>query len=91
MENLYRQFEAHKELIKIAKRLHKLDCDSCNGTIEEQKWLNRVGILEGRADDLANEFGLVAYHQTDPRGASLYLVNKEQDNGEHYSEGICIS
>ena len=34
--------------------------------------------------------GLRAYHQSDPRDASLYLVRDLRSARENYTNGICI-
>lgn len=76
------------ELRPIAKSLHKLDENACNyGLTERQE--KRVERLEKRGKEIAKEFGLKFYHQGDPRGASVYLIDKTMD-GSNYSSGVVI-
>jgi len=80
----------HKEyprILKIAKSLHRLDEKCCNvgfTSRDESRWEG----LEEAAEDAANLFGLTSYHQTDPRGGTLYFIEKGQ--GENYHNGILI-
>lgn len=77
------------KLKKISKKLNLLDCASCNGTIEETKYDKKVEKLLLEAQGIAGLFDFVAFHQTDPRGASLYLID-ETMNETNYNNGICI-
>ena len=81
----------NRELQPIARALHHLDEASCNyGLTNKQK--KRLENLEKKADKLAREwFGLRAYHQSDPRGASLYLVESlRKANRGNYADGVYI-
>ena len=65
------------ELIRIGKRLHSLDEKSCNGesgTFDERKEEN----LLIKANKILEEYHFRAYHQSDPRGWSLYIY-RDQD------------
>ena len=76
---------------KIAHRLHSLDVASCNwGLTERQE--KRVTRLEERANTTALMYGLIAYHQPDPRGWSLYLLDKSEQHPEanYYPEGLGV-
>lgn len=88
---LLRSFAYHMiELRSIAKKLHKLDEGDCNGRSEQgQKRADTISEkLFKRAEEIAGWYGLQAYHQGDPRGCTLYLVNDEcKDN---YTDGIAI-
>ncbi len=60
-------------LRKIAKSLHSLDECACNyGLTERQE--KRKAKLGAEADRIGAFFGLKAYHQSDPRGGTLYMV-----------------
>jgi len=88
---LQRFFDAYDQLRVIAKQLHKLDEYNCNYglTTRQEKRRER---LEAEAEEIAKRvFRLHAYHQGDPRGASLYLVkSKKEANAGTYSNGVCI-
>jgi hypothetical protein len=65
------------QLQKISRSLHRLDEISCNcGKTPQQE--KREENLEKQAQSIAKEHGFIAYHQSDPRGWSLYLVKPEQ-------------
>lgn len=79
-------------LQRIARTLHALDEHSCNGyysELAEKRADTREKNLEKRADEIAKTYGLKAYHQTDPRGWSLYLIKTEQ-NDTNYSSGLAV-
>jgi hypothetical protein len=47
--------------------------------------------LIDQANKLAQELGLFIYVQGDPRGASLYLLEKKEDVTQaYYNRGMCI-
>ena len=84
-------FDAYDKLRIITRQLHRLDEYYCNhGLTKRQE--KRKEKLEAEAEEIAKRvFGLHAYHQGDPRGASLYLVkNKKEANAGTYTSGICI-
>ena len=74
------------QLQKISRQLHTLDEASCNwGLTPRQE--KREENLEAKAELIAGEHGLKAYHQGDPRGWSLYLLKPEETD---YSQGIAV-
>jgi hypothetical protein len=76
-------------LQKIAKSLHHLDECSCNyGLTPRQE--TREKNLEAKAQQLASEFSLVVYHQSDPRGCSLYLLDSVEDKNNYSTLGIAV-
>jgi len=89
-----------EKLVRIAHSLETLDVRSCNYGLSEKEE-NRVTNLEEKANAICKEFGAVAYHQSDPRGCSLYVVNPNElgDNPltsfnqrlqQHYTKGVAI-
>jgi hypothetical protein len=85
---------ALKSLESISKRLNRLDCASCNGDIEENLYFKKSERLVNKANELAEALGFVAYHQSDPRGASLYLlapeIVKDKFGYVDYTQGYCV-
>ncbi len=77
-----------KDLKGFARRLSKFDIHSCNVglTIAQEKKVERI---EDACSELAKKIGLKAYHQCDPRGCSLYLIDETMDD-TNYSRGIAI-
>lgn len=81
--------QVYEDLKKISKSLHTLDENHCNyGLTSRQE--TRITSLEKKAEDLAQRIGLHAYHQSDPRGCSLYLIDDTM-NDSTYNYGIAIT
>lgn len=79
----------HRKLLKISKSLHHLDECSCNyGLTPRQE--KREMRLECEAEAIASELGLFVFHQSDPRGCSLYLLENQEDKNNYSSKGIAI-
>ena len=88
IEELRRAQYVFEECRKISRILHRLDETACNyGLTPTQE--KRVKKLETAAEELAQRLSLHAYHQGDPRGASLYLIN-DTLNDTNYSNGVCL-
>jgi hypothetical protein len=78
-----------KKLESISKSLNRLDCAACNyGLSKKQE--DRITKLEKQAEDYAQQIGLHAYHQSDPRGCSLYLVDTLENVDRVYTDGIAL-
>jgi hypothetical protein len=82
-------FEVLKRLQKIAVALHNLDVASCNYGLSERQE-KREEKLEKEVEVLAQTLGLHAYHQSDPRGWPLYLVEDLTNVANTYDEGLGI-
>ena len=79
----------YNRLKPIAKKLSNLDIKSCNGDITDEKYDLQADKLMTQADGLAEQIDLIAYHQSDPRGCSLYLIDSTMDDST-YNRGIAI-
>jgi hypothetical protein len=80
------------DLQAISRTLHALDEHSCNGYYSERAEKaaeTRESNLEKRAESIAQKYNLHAYHQSDPRGWSLYLITPEM-NDSNYSRGVAV-
>ena len=81
------------KLQRISRSLHKIDEDDCNYE-QSEKRSRREERLEKVAESIAKEHGFIAYHQSDPRGWSLYLVKPEQlgtyEIGAVYDRGVAV-
>ena len=87
MQKLYTIFHNHTKLQKLAKAIHNLDVIECNyGKTPRQE--RRLENLLKQAEQIAQDFNLHAYHQGDPRGCPLYLVENLQDT--QYTNGTPI-
>jgi len=80
-------YKEYPRILKIAKSLHRLDEKNCNVGLTSRDEARQVG-LEKEAEEVSNLFGLISYHQTDPRGGTLYFIEKGQE--ENYHNGILI-
>lgn len=76
-------------LQRISHRLHQLDELACNWGMSEAQ-VKRVDRLEEQAQGIAKKYGLIAYHQSDPRGWSLYLVPPKLNIESQYDQGLGI-
>ena len=80
-------------LQRISHRLHQLDELACNWGVTEHQ-AKRTERLEGQAREIASKYSMIAYHQSDPRGWSLYLVSPQQLAGYSidavYNRGLAI-
>jgi len=87
---LRQAWEILQRLEKIAYQLHHQDENACNfGLTPRQQ--TKVKNLEEDAEILAQELGLHAYHQGDPRGATLYLIESLEKAEINYYSGLCIA
>ena len=86
-------YEDALRLYYIARRLHALDEHDCNGYRTQRASTaagNRTCKLMSAAHTIAQKYGLIAYHQSDPRGCPLYLVTKEDADTQLYTNGTAI-
>lgn len=86
MIKLSRDSIAYKKLLPISRWLNKLDVDYCNtGKRDEVKF---EALLE-EAEKICESIGLKAFHQADPRGCSLYVIDNTM-NDSNYTNGIAV-
>ncbi len=86
----------YKKLLPVASQLHRIGERQCNGYAntdwgrkQEQRDIKKEAALLNRAISLADEVGLQVYHQTDPRGVALYLIDNTMDS-TNYNNGIAV-
>src|SRR3990167_4154324 len=80
-----------QELAPISRKLNAIGVRGCNGRSDSQEKRDQTteDRLTHRATRLAESIGLRFYHQTDPRGCSVYLIDRNM-NDSNYSSGIAI-
>lgn len=81
-----------KPLKNIEKRLNRLDVQNCNGEISEDDYIKRSIYLEDKANQILASFeanDLMIYHQSDPRGCSLYIIDSTMDK-TNYTNGVAV-
>jgi hypothetical protein len=79
-----------KEIRERSNRLQKIYERRCNEglTALQEK---RMHSLQGEVENLAERIGFKAYHQTDPRGASVYLIPVGMVNPDRfYTNGMAM-
>jgi hypothetical protein len=96
IDNVRIVISVYKELIPVARQLQRIGERKCNGYAntdwgrkQEARDTKKEANLLNRAISLADEIGLQAFHQTDPRGVSLYLISNDMDD-TNYSNGVAI-
>ena len=87
-EDLRRFSDIWDSAKKIQKRINKLDCDRCNGTIKEDVYDKNVSAELSKVVAIFGNFGIVPFHQSDPRGCSLYLIPSDWKCDIEYTNGI---
>lgn len=91
------------ELMRISRSLHRCDENACNGFADYAgNWDKAASVrndkrterLEKKAQAIADKYNAIAYHQSDPRGASLYIVPKlghaNHIENRYYSDGVAM-
>jgi len=88
---LYQVVDVHKKLVKLSNRLNRLDTQECNGELKQGEWERKTEKIENDAENLAKILDFKIYHQTDPRGCSLYLINKSETKPDlNYTSGFAV-
>jgi len=90
---------------RIANRISEADTKSANGyegkeakwqgnkllnEYGEKHWKNETRPNFKKAHEMAKKMGLHIYHQSDPRGPSLYLGKKRMSQKDYNSKGKVI-
>ena len=77
-----------QKLLPIAKKLNEIDCDICNqGSNPDLEQESELYMEE--AQEICESIGLKAFHQTDPRGVSLYIIDDTM-NDTNYTNGMPV-
>lgn len=76
---------------KLARRLSSIDTHACNGTkyTEDESYEKATKRVYKQLDALLSQHRINWYHQSDPRGAALYLSRQPMSN-INYSNGVAI-
>jgi hypothetical protein len=77
------------ELRKISRSLNQLYTLGCNQSLTE-KQVKREENLEKKAIKMAKEIGFKIYFQTDPRGCSVFIGNKDINKSNYVERGIAL-
>jgi len=88
-QNAYVTSDLYMALLRNSKRLSVLDVKTCNGEINDDDYTKKVNAIYKKITALSKEYGFDYYHQSDPRGVSLY-ISKEYIDGQNYNNGVAI-
>ena len=91
MQDAKEAIELLRRLQPIAKTIHRLDENLCNYELSKAQE-TRLTNLKEKAIRTAAIFGMRVYHQSDPRGASLYIMPSDTkiDWNNYNTEGIAV-
>ena len=85
--HIARDFTALKAL---AQRLHRLDECRCNGDLADGVWSRRTNSAMRKVSMICVLYALSCYHQSDPRGASLYIGCEPLTDSNYSSEAMAL-
>jgi hypothetical protein len=88
--NAFGVVEWYIQLLKLSKKLSKLDIDSCNGDITEDIYNDSVCKITIKINKICDTLSLFWYHQTDPRGVSLYISKVLLTSDNYNTTGVAI-
>ncbi len=77
---------------RLARRLSNIDTHACNGTkyTDDAIYERATKRVYKELEKMLFQHGVHWYHQSDPRGASLYLTNQIRLTPENYTSGVAI-
>ena len=91
--NAYTKADIYMKLLKYAKRLSLIDTHTCNGTkyTDDESYAKAVQNVNNKIAELLTRENIMHwYHQSDPRGASLYVSKDYKLTAENYTNGLAI-
>lgn len=88
MTPISRDSIVYQKLFPIAKALNEADCDYCNDGDSDKHALLTTELMRV-AEQLCSSINLKAFHQSDPRGCSLYIIDSTM-NDTNYSNGQAV-
>lgn len=88
LQSYYTAARKIAELQHYAKRLSTIDTHSANGTsyTDDESYKRAVEAVYERIEQVCANF----YHQTDPRGCSLYIGHDELNSQNYHTEGVPV-
>ena len=81
--------EDYLALRYLSRRLSTIDTQNCNGELTEEQEKGKTIAVYKRINAILNPYDLHWYHQTDPRGAALY-VGATPITQVNYTSALCI-
>jgi len=73
----------------LSRRLSTIDTQYCNGFLTEEQEAGKIKPVIQRLNAILTPYGLHWYHQSDPRGAALY-ISKMPITQADYTSALCI-
>lgn len=71
--NAFGEADIYLHVLHLAKRLHTIDEQLCNGTRDDESYRKAVESVNNKLAEVLTPHNINWYHQSDPRGASLYV------------------
>lgn len=75
----------------LSARLHRLDERRLSEQVDEARAERAEARILAAAQEIADHYGMVAYHQSDCRGCSLYLCEPVDAVNGRYTNGHAIA
>jgi len=73
----------------ISQKLTKLDTANCNGELTDIDYERKSHRALVKAQEIMKNTDLKVYHQSNPRGCSLYIIDNTM-NSSTYNRGFAI-
>ena len=91
--NAYTMADAYMRLRALSRRLHRYDEDECNGVMADGAYEKATASVYKSLIKVLEPFKISFYHQTDPRGCSLYIERESYRilTAENYTNGLPIA
>ncbi len=87
--NSYVLTDSYLKIANLGRKLHRLDEQYCNGELTDEQSGEATHRVYVRLEKELEPLGLNFYHQTDPRGCSLY-VGKGIVEATNYTNNLAI-
>jgi hypothetical protein len=87
--NAYTIAREYEDLRYCSRRLSTIDTQNCNGELTEDQEKGKTIAVYKRINAILNPYDLHWYHQTDPRGAALYISTVELTQA-NYTSALCV-
>lgn len=87
--NSYIVTNLYTKLLRLSYKWTKLDTEKCNGDISDIDYDTTSLEIMTKITELLSRYSIYIYHQSDPRGVSLYL-GRERLASHNYTNGLAI-
>ena len=88
--NSYGQTVLYMKLLSLSHKLSKIDVQNCNGLLTADLYNDSLYKIEVKLKKILGDYKLKYYHQSDPRGVSLYIAKVNLTHDNYNMLGIAI-